>query len=69
MWCTRLPLADLKIPDHLIDDPINRPGTRFAEVGADRIGKVSALMREWKTQSFFNWWNRRMGSISGQRCF
>lgn len=42
------------IPDHVIDDPIYRPGTRFSEVGADRIGKAVALMRERKVQSILD---------------
>lgn len=42
------------IPDHVIDDPIYRPGTRFSEVGADRIGKAVALMRERKAQSILD---------------
>ncbi len=42
------------ISDHIIDDPIYRPGTRFSEVGADRIGKAVALMRERKAQSILD---------------
>ena len=34
------------IPDHVIDDPIYRPGTRFSQVAADRIAQAVALMRE-----------------------
>jgi hypothetical protein len=42
------------IPDHVIDDPIYRPGTRFSQVGADRIGKAVALMRERQPQSILD---------------
>ncbi len=42
------------ISDHIIDDPIYRPGTRFSEVGADRIGKAVALMRERQPQSILD---------------
>lgn len=42
------------INDHVIDDPIYRPGTRFSEVGADRISKAVALMRERKAQSILD---------------
>ncbi len=38
------------ISDHVIDDPIYRPGTRFSQVAADRIAKAVALMRERKAQ-------------------
>lgn len=42
------------IADHVIDDPIYRPGTRFSEVGADRIGKAIALMRERNAQNILD---------------
>jgi hypothetical protein len=38
------------ISDHVIDDPIYRPGTRFSQVAADRIAKAVTLMRERKPQ-------------------
>ena len=42
------------ISDHIIDDPIYRPGTRFSQVAADRIAKAIALMRERKAQSILD---------------
>jgi SAM-dependent methyltransferase len=50
----RLPLAHLMIPDHVLDDPIYRPGTRFSEVGADRIAKAVALMRDRRPQAILD---------------
>lgn len=38
------------ISDHVIDDPIYRPGTRFSQVAADRIAKAVTLLRERKPQ-------------------
>ena len=42
------------ISDHAIDDPTYRPGTRFSEVGADRIAKAIALMRARQAQSILD---------------
>ena len=42
------------ISDHVIDDPIYRPGTRFSQVGADRIAKAVALLRERRPQSILD---------------
>lgn len=42
------------ISDHVIDDPIYRPGTRFSQVGAERIAKAVALMRERKPQTILD---------------
>jgi SAM-dependent methyltransferase len=54
LWRARLPIAHLMIPDHVIDDPIYRTGTRFSQVAADRIAKAVALMREKKAQSILD---------------
>lgn len=42
------------ISDHVIDDPIYRPGTRFSQVAADRIAKAIALMRERRAQTILD---------------
>ena len=42
------------ISDHVIDDPIYLPGTRFSQVAADRIAKAIALMLERNAQSILD---------------
>ena len=42
------------ISDHVIDDPIYLPGTRFSQVAADRIAKAIALIRERNAQSILD---------------
>jgi SAM-dependent methyltransferase len=42
------------ISDHLVDDPIYRPGTRFSQISADRIARSIALMHERSARSILD---------------